>query len=438
MSGTAGNALLAFAVQSLLTRALGVADYGRLAALVATATLFVPMVSQAVGWFWFDLYAREGAGARRWGAAAVRLTLLQSVVAIGLLACYVLLHPPAGLPALASVVAAAFLMLGPAVAEARATRLQLEERYHALGLWQMAVQGGRMAVVLALLAAGAVALPAVLMGYAAVGALVLALSLPSVRRLAQGRALPAGAVGAPHAAGPSEPVGLGACFRASLPFSLATSFFLVYSQAVVPLVEALLGPGEAAYYNVAYLLFTAAAMFPSVYYMKFMASKIFRWWTHDRPMFVAAFHLGVAVHLVVGLVGALLLWSLAPWLVPLLFGAKYVAAVAATRILALGIPVRFVQHGYGSVLFSHEHIRRKITYMGVAALASLLLVMLLAPRFGAAGAAAAAVGSEAVLLMLYAQGAARHVQGIELRATFSPPALRAAWRLALSHRGTAG
>jgi O-antigen/teichoic acid export membrane protein len=219
-----------------------------------------------------------------------------------------------------------------------------------------------------------------------------------------------------------------ACVKEAWPFSMVTLFYLVYSTGILALLTPLIGARASAYYNIGFLLFNSLAMLPSVVYGKFLAAKLFRWWSHDQERFVAAFHLGVAAHAALGLVLALALWWAAPVLVPLLFGEDYRAAVPAVQILALAVPIRFVQHGYGSVLFSKEHIRRKVGYMGKAAALSVILLVVLAPAYGVTGAAMTSVASELALLVFYMAGAARHVAPIDLRATLSWRTLGTAYR----------
>jgi O-antigen/teichoic acid export membrane protein len=123
----------------------------------------------------------------------------------------------------------------------------------------------------------------------------------------------------------------------------------------------------------------------------------------------------------------------APFIIPLLFGEQYGPAVAVMQILALAVPIRFVQHGYGAMLFSREHIRKKVLYMGIAAVLSAVWMVLLTPQFGVRGAAGAAVLSELVLLLLYMLAAARHVEGVNVRATFHWATLVAAHKYATGH-----
>lgn len=425
--GTAGNALVAFLTHLVLTRHLPVADYGRVVALTAAVTMLVPVASMSIGWFWLELYGREREAAARWGRSARLACLVVLPVSMAALSGYVLLTQAGGDgPFLAAC--ACVMLAGLALAESRAVRLQLEERYFSLALWQVSPQALRSMAVLGIGFAVAFSAQAAVAAYAAAALLTAALSIGSLRTVTGNSLVLPGSPAARPAAVARQLPDVRACLRAAWPFSLVTLFYLVYSTGILALLDPLVGAQASAYYNVGFLIFNSLAMVPSVIYGKYLAGKLFHWWSHDQRKFVAAFHLGVAAHGVLGLVLGALTWLLAPLFVPLLFGEHYHAAVPVVQILAFGVPVRFIQHGYGSVLFSKEHIQRKVRYMGKAAVLSVLLLLVLAPARGAAGAAMAAVGSELALLLFYMYGAARHVAPIRLQATVSPRTLGAAYR----------
>src|SRR5512132_2569399 len=89
LCGTARNALIAFSTQLVLTRNVALSDYGSLAALVATVTLITPLAGLCIGWFWLELYGREGRQAIRWGPSAMKLTGLSLTITMLLLGAYI-------------------------------------------------------------------------------------------------------------------------------------------------------------------------------------------------------------------------------------------------------------------------------------------------------------------------------------------------------------
>lgn len=425
LCGSFGMALLAFLTQLLLVRTLNVADYGRLAALLAVVNVIASFSSYGIGLFWLQLFGREGWAAIRWIVPTIKILAIASIAGAGLLAGYVILTSD-GPFASVSLVAAllVFVLLGQSLAETTGARLQLEERYLALAGWQSLTQLGRSVVAVFVIAAGFADLPHLLAGYALVGLMIATVSAISLNQVRGGRIALIG-----HGAGTASPEisvqsSAGEVFIGAAPYCFCTIFYLVYSQAVVAVVEHWIGREAAAMYNAAFLIVAAIYLIPNVVYMKYLVSKIFRWWTQDRQMFSAVFHVGVAANAALGIVCMIAVIGLAPFVIPALFGTRYGPAVPLLVLLSIGIPVRFIQHTYGSTFFSQENMKRKVLYLGGAAVSCVAFSVLLIPRFGVEGAAVSSVLAEVTLLLLYAQGAARHVDGIDIRSTFSIATIR--------------
>jgi O-antigen/teichoic acid export membrane protein len=102
---------------------------------------------------------------------------------------------------------------------------------------------------------------------------------------------------------------------------------------------------------------------------------------------------------------------LAPWLVRLLYGAQYAGAAPVLDVLALvGFGVVFsLLASYALLALGVTHYAIWIT--GSSVIVNLTLNAVLVPRFGAMGAAGAAVGSEVVLVALAGAALLRHVPG---------------------------
>jgi len=300
--------------------------------------------------------------------------------------------------------------------------LQLEERYGLLAAWQLLVPMGRVTAVAVVLVMGYRGVTDVLGAYAAVAGISGVISVVSLDQVRRGylRLAGHGAVTGTQRPSPS----LRQVLVAAAPFVLMTTFYLTYSQGIVAIVERLLGPEDAAIYNVAFLVLSAIYLAPGVIYTKFLASKIFRWWAQDRPMFVATLHVGVAAQLVLGTISMIVVLIAAPVVIPFVFGDRYAVAVPVITVLAPAIPIRFVQHSYASAFYSEQHMWRKVGYMGIAAGLSLCFNALLTAKLGLTGAAISAVVAELSLLLLFFWGTARYVDGIDVWATFNLRVLR--------------
>ena len=423
--GSLGASLLTFLTQVVLTRGLPVRDYGRLVAVLAVINILQIFAGYGVGWFWLQVFGREGRAAFRWVAPTIRLIALASAAATAALGVYVFMSGDRNASARASeFVLLAAVLLGQTLIDTTGARLQLEERYLALAGWQSATQAGRFLAAIGVVAYGSCDLLHVLTGYAAVGLVTLAISLASLEQMRRRRIVLAGHVD--DMAPPDNRCALPATIAEATPYCLSLIFYLFYTQGVVVIVERMSNASAAAMYSVSFLIVSIVYMIPSVVYMRYLVAKIFRWWVYDREKFTLVIYLGVAVGAVTGLLAMIALMALAPIAVPLLFGPRYAAAVPLLIVLGLAIPIRFVQHAFGAAFFSQENMRRKVWYLGAAALCCVLWSLVLIPRLGAEGAAAAAVLAEISLLGLYMWGVARHVRPVNVRAALSPTNLRVA------------
>lgn len=416
-SGTLAFSALAFLTQVMLTRQLPIAEVGPIAALLAVINFLTPVATAGINYFILQSFGREGWGAVRWLPRCAQLAGLATLLSVLALAGYVL--PRANGPAdlMFLLATSAPILLGQLFVELAAARLQLEGRYGALSGWQGMTQGGRFAVIMATAVCGA-SLPRILGGYAIVGLVSTVAGLALLRDLWRRRIQLAGLGAAPaDIATSSDPPPFYETARNSLPFALMTMFYVFYFQGPVVILEWLRGGAAAGAYNSAFLIIAAMSLFPTVIYMKFLLPKICRWAEHDRSAFRAAFHVGVPTMLACGLCLMAMVIVAAPMLLPRLFGAHYAAGVPALIILALTIPVRFVQSVYSSLFIRGDEMVRKIRYLGISAAVGGLSCLVLVPAFDLKGAALATLLAEVSLLVLHIDGTARFIEGISVSDT---------------------
>jgi O-antigen/teichoic acid export membrane protein len=431
-TGAAASAGLSFLAQFLLTRRLPVTDFGRLAALLAVINFLTPIGSAGVNYFLLRAYGREGHGAARW----VRPCMI--LVASGTaLACIVLLAyasrwiaPDAGGRTM-MMVACTPILLGQIAVDLASVRFQLEGRFPLLSLWQCVTQVGRFAVAgWAMLVLAS--LPMVMLGYALVGVISVALGGALLLGFWQGRLRLEGhpdRLAEPTLAEPimaaSRPSWLEAAPNV-MPFALMTMFYVCYFQGPVAVLEWISGGTAAGVYNSAFLVISAISLIPTVIYMRLLMPRLCRWAEHERAVFTSAFHVGVPAMALIGTICMACVLLAAPRLLPLLFGAAYVAGVPALMILALSIPVRFVQTVFSSVFVSERDMMRKSGYLAGSALVGLTASVCLVPYAGPIGAAIATVLAETVLLVLHMIGIARFIPGISTADTFRIATFRSA------------
>ncbi len=415
-TGTLLGSVLSFLSQILLARSMGLAEFGRLSALLTAINFFTPVASAGVNWFLLRVFGAEGQDAVRWFRPVTQLIGLATSLSCVGLAAYAAFGNVAPNHTGFIIMASILVLFGQTAVELGSSSFQLEDRYRALTLWQMATQAGRLLVVLVATLSGGPTEVTIIGGY---GVLGLVLSVIGTRSLRSAWRRADAEAGPQRRSAP----GLRDTLKESTPYAVMTVFYVLYFQGVVVLVAWMAGNAAAAEYNASFLIFSALSLIPNVIYMKFLAAKLCRWAEADRPTFVAAFHVGVPAMALLGGGLAVLLISTAHWIIPLLYGAKYEGAVTLVVIRAIAIPIGFTQMSYSSLFISATDMSRKIVYLGLSALVSLGLTVLLVPGLGIAGAAVASVFAEAVLLVLHMHGAARHIPGIEITATLRPSTL---------------
>jgi len=186
--------------------------------------------------------------------------------------------------------------------------------------------------------------------------------------------------------------------REAAPFWLAGAFTLVYARADVLLLRPLSTDAEVGAYRVAGQLVEVFKQIP-VLLMTATFPQLARAFNESRAA-LARIERAIGLLLVAGgvVVGAVLLAAADP-IVDLLFGAQYARTVPALRMMALAVPLLFVNCGILHFFVARD--RGKLNMVFAAAMVGVNVVANLAldGRLGAVGAAAAMAITEAALLV---------------------------------------
>ena len=401
----------AFFTQVLLARKLGPADLGIFAAALGVVMLVAPLASFGVGGFWLKAFGQEGWQAVRWLRGSLKYALVTTCLVLAALLAWAALGPHDVTTRGLLIVLSTYL-LGQVAVELVSAKLQLEERYLALAIWQFLPHLLRLLLVFMLVLAMTelMTLWNIAYVYAVISIGVFILGAFFMWRMYCGQlALEGHGEKNVHAEQPVATASMREVIVQSWPFGLAGVFYLIYFQSDIILLKYITGDEAAGVYNVAFVIMAAVYMLPSVVYQKFLLPKVHRWASHDRERFYQVYRMGNWMMLILGLLAMLVIWLLAPWGVRLLFSDSYMGAVLPLSILALAAPIRFVATSVGSTLVTHEHMRRKVWFMAVTAIINIILNIILIPKYGMSGAAIATVISDVGLLLLYICSAKYHV-----------------------------
>lgn len=404
------GAACAFINQVVISRALSPEGLGFFASILAFVNLFVPLVGFGVAQYWLREFGKSG-----WGAVGViRPSLLLILVNLSVSFFVLLLlvffwgHRLTNTNVL---VIMSMFILGQVCLELVSSKLQLEERYNTLAVWQLFPQ------VLRLLLVGIVVfiqgtefnVLAVAVIFAVVSLVTVILSIKSLIGLLQGGLRLKGHGSRSVSSLGGEVPAVGGVLKGTWAFGLASVFHLIYFQSDIILVKYMVGDQAAGFYNVAFTVMVAVLILPGIVYQKFLMPKMHRWANHDRETFYRVYKQGNLAMLVLGGLTLVFIWLFMPVLVPALFGSDYDNSVGLLKILSLSIPFLFVASSVGAVLVTQEHMKLKVKLMGFVALVNMVLNLVLVPSYGAEGASVATVLSNIFLLFLYYYAAKKYV-----------------------------
>lgn len=415
-SGTFLAALFNFIAQLTLARSMDLEAIGTIAALSSIINLLALIGMGGMNWFLLQVVGRESEEAVRWYFPAAQLVALLTGLGIVGLVSYAL--TVAKFPAserLMLLAASVPILLGQLAVELSSLRYQIERSAGQVAFWQIVTQLGRAVVALCLKAFTISSLRAVLVGFGMMGAIAVIWSLVAVPARSWDRLLKS--YRHPH---PS----VLETARSAGPFLLFGAIYLIFFQGPIVILEYIRGGTETAQYNIAFLIVSAAMMFPSVFYSKFIAERIFHWGHHDRAKFAAAFYVSAALMASVGILAMAILVATASRLIPWMFGSRYIPSVDLLLVMSIGIPTRFLQSAYSSLLVTGPQTIPRVIYLGLAAFTAIAASCIFVPALGALGAAYATVLAEFVLFVLSWRGLSIYVPEIRSMGWLSPQTIR--------------
>lgn len=189
--------------------------------------------------------------------------------------------------------------------------------------------------------------------------------------------------------------------KESGPFGIASLSHLIYFQLAATLVGTLSTVEQAAFYSIAFNVFAATLILPGVIFQRILVPSIHRAVSRGDQGFLVAYNSLNGIMLAGGVCVGAIVFFVAPWIIPMLFGERYAPAAPILQIFALCIPLRYLVTSLGSLLLTGKNITAKAKAMSAVALLSTILNIILIPRFGAAGAAVCSAVSDLVLVSAY-------------------------------------
>jgi O-antigen/teichoic acid export membrane protein len=185
--------------------------------------------------------------------------------------------------------------------------------------------------------------------------------------------------------------------REALPIWLAGMVSMLYFKGDTLILRAFAGDAALGTYSAAYKLFEGSMLLPAIL-LAAVFPPLAR--AHGHPQRQRDWErLVFAVLLVVGLAVGATFYLARTRIIPAVFGVGFVDAVTSLRVLALGIPILYLNFGLTHFLIARDLGHKNLVFATAMLILNVGLNLVAIPRLGAPGAAWATVLTEAALLV---------------------------------------
>lgn len=397
-----------FLIYMILARELGAEKFGLFSSAFSIATVLSIIAGFGVAQSWLKHFGKEGWEAIRWIPSSFKLVFYSIIFVLFILFTWAYFGPHDEITRKLLYIFSIFI-IGQMIIELVSVKLQLEERYPTLALWQLLPNLIRLILVAGLVyfISESINILEIAYIYIIVAIFFIFLGIYQLYLMKIDKFELQGH-GEKKIIKNSNPT-VKEAFSHSWAFGLGSMFAFIYVQSDIIMVKYIAGDEQAGLYNVGFIILTALYMFPSALYQKYLLPKFHRWANHDRENFFNVYKKGNFIMLILGIIIAILIWAFSWYFVPLIFGKEYEKSVVLVNILACTLPFYLIAFSVASTLVTQEHMKKKVIYMGIVAIVNIILNAILIPFYQALGAAVATVLSNALLLGIYVYANKKYV-----------------------------
>lgn len=387
-------AVLNFAAQIVIARALGPASYGQLAAAVATAAVAFPLSSFGAAQHWLRLFARNQPGAVEFIAATYSYVAICTLFAsCGLLAW-------AGLHSDTQSFAFTVYLLPTvwlyAAHEIYTAWLRVQGRDADLAKWLLFPVALR-AVAATLAAVIFLESFAVVWSHSVVALMVIAVlfaPLSRLYRLSTARATAKRVWG---------------IFRSSWPYGIEVLAYPIFFQSALLTLAWTGADHDAGQIGVLLTVLAGVYLVPDVLWNKYLLPRLHGWSMSDRRRYFDVVVEVGALFVSVGVLIAALLMLVGPSVLWAIFGRQYEVASELLTLLAFAVPIRFASSVFGVLLITEGKVKLRALGLVVAGIGVVLAASLLQVTQTPARAAVWGILTGELLLLLMFAGSVRVV-----------------------------
>lgn len=391
----------------ILARHLGVQQFGVFSSALSIITILSLLSGFGISQSWLKHFGIEGWNALRWLKPSFSLIIISVVIVLLILFLWIFFGPHGNMTQHILLVMSFFAM-GQTVIELVSVKLQLEEKYPQLALWQLLPNLLRLIIISIMIFLFSKTLDALDVAYiyAFVAILFILAGLYQLKRMKFFLKLKGHGKKVLNII--KQPT-IKEALSHSWAFGLGSIFAFIYLQSDIIMVKYISGDEQAGLYNVSFTIITAILIFPTVFYQKFLMPKVHRWANNNKNKFYNNYKKGNIFMLISGITVLILLYLLSTFLILTLFGQEYINSIKILKILALSLPFYFVAYNIGTTMTTNEHMKEKVKLMGLIAILNITLNLFFIPLYQANGAAITTVLSNIVLFLLYSRYANKNV-----------------------------
>lgn len=188
-------------------------------------------------------------------------------------------------------------------------------------------------------------------------------------------------------------------FLVILPFAMAAAFAKIWGAADQLILARLSSPEQLGCYGVAFKL-TFALQFLPMALLASLYPAMSRFFVENKEKLKVLFSRAINYLLLITLPLSAGVFIFAPYLIISLYTDEYRPAILPLRILFLGLTFIFLNFIIGALLNASNLQKRQSVNVGISMVVSIVLNLILIPKFNASGAALAAVISNSVYFIL--------------------------------------
>ncbi len=208
----------------------------------------------------------------------------------------------------------------------------------------------------------------------------------------------------------------------SIPFGLNSLFALLFFKIDTLMLSFFQGDAAVGIYNAAYTPLLSLGIIPSILITALfpVMSRYFASSNNNLEILTLSASRYLAI---IGFPMAIGCLVLADGFVNLLYNGQYVESVLAFEILAIFIPIRWINVVAGNLLTSADLQSARTISVGISSLLNIILNLIMIPRFSYVGASIATVISEFFLYIIFNYWTNKRYKPINLHLGLAKPAM---------------